>query len=84
MEKLIGRIVGQHVYVTGKDGKREKRFHYFVETEPGKWKEIVVEGEPPYQQSVTLHPLIDKRCQVEGDKFQTRFIVQKENIKEIK
>ncbi len=87
MEKLTGRIVGQVIDVDRKDGKKEKRFHYFVETAPGKqgkpakWQEIVVEGEPPYQKSATLHPIIDRHCQVEGSKLQTRLMVKKENVR---
>ncbi len=81
MEKLVGKIVGQVLEVDGADGRKQKRFHYFIETGPGQRKEIVIEGEPPYQKSPTLHPLIDKRCQVEGDKLQLKLVVQKENIK---
>ena len=81
MEKLTGKIMGQVLDVEGADGRMQKQFHYFVETEPGKRKEIVIEGEPPYQKSATLHPLLHKRCQVEGDKLAMRLVVQKENIK---
>lgn len=81
MEKLVGKIVGQIKEVVGTDGRKQKQFHYFVETAPGQRKEIRIEGEPPYQKSSTLHPLIDKRCQVEGDKLQLKLIVQKGSIK---
>ncbi len=81
MEKLVGEIKGWVFEVKGTDGIKQKQFHYFIETEPGKRKEIVIEGEPPHQKSDTFHPLIGKRCQADGTKYQGKFIIQKENIK---
>ena len=84
MEKIIGEIKGQVFEVKGADGRMQKQYHYFVETGPGQRKEIVIEGEPPYQKSDFLHNLIDKRCQVEGEKIQLKLSVQKESIKVLK
>ncbi|MEK7131574.1 MAG: hypothetical protein AAB797_02465 [Patescibacteria group bacterium] len=79
MEKLTGRIIRK--LAKGADGKKEQP-QYFIETGPGQFRRIVVEGEHPYEPP-TLHALIGKRCQAEGENYQGKLIVSKENIRSL-
>jgi hypothetical protein len=76
MEKLVGKIICERVNV----GSKSETDGYFIIMSDGQRKRIVVEGEHPYLQP-TLKGLVGKRCEVSGDEFQRKLIVQKENLK---
>ena len=70
MAKLIGKIGAKVVDI----GTSKQHREYFIETAPNQRRKIVVEGEHPRDQP-TLAKLLGKRCEVDGENYQGRFII---------